>query len=160
MRLKHIVAEDFSNYKKPSLFLVSSICDWKCCIEQGLDIGVCQNAPLVSQQTKDYSNEQIFEAYQKNDITKAIVIGGLEPMLQFDEVESLIKYFRNYGEDCEFVIYTGYYPFEIENQIQILSQYKNIIIKYGRYIPNRQSRYDDVLGVTLVSDNQYAMRIS
>ena len=36
---------------------------------------------------------------------------------------------------------------------------KNIIIKFGRFIPNRPSRYDEVLGVELASDNQFAKRI-
>lgn len=58
------------------------------------------------------------------------------------------------------VIYTGYYPQEMENQIQALSSYKNIIIKFGRYIPNKEPVYDDVLGVKLASDNQFAERIS
>jgi len=126
MRLKNIVAEDFCNYRKPSLFIVSATCDWKCCKEQGLDIGVCQNAPLV----------------------------------QIKEVETLIKCFRDRGENCEFVIYTGYYPNEITNEIRLLSQYENIIIKFGRFIPDSESVYDELLGITLVSNNQFAMRIS
>ena len=36
---------------------------------------------------------------------------------------------------------------------------KGVIIKFGRFIPNRPSRYDEVLGVTLASDNQFAMRV-
>ena len=58
------------------------------------------------------------------------------------------------------VIYTGYYPDEIKDALDVLKGFKNIIIKFGRYIPNRQSRYDEILGVTLASDNQYAERIS
>jgi hypothetical protein len=37
--------------------------------------------------------------------------------------------------------------------------YKNVIIKYGRYIPNQTPHYDEVLGVNLASDNQYAERL-
>ena len=58
------------------------------------------------------------------------------------------------------VIYTGYYPQEIEEQVKALSSYKNIIIKFGRYVPNSTPVYDEVLGVTLASDNQFAERIS
>ena len=36
----------------------------------------------------------------------------------------------------------------------------NIIIKFGRFIPNQQSHYDAVLGIKLASSNQYAERIS
>ena len=37
---------------------------------------------------------------------------------------------------------------------------KNIIIKYGRFIPDSKSRYDNILGITLASDNQYAEEIN
>ena len=42
----------------------------------------------------------------------------------------------------------------------MLSLYPNIVIKYGRYIPNINSTYDNELGVTLASENQYAIRES
>ena len=42
----------------------------------------------------------------------------------------------------------------------MLSYFDNIIIKFGRYIPNKQSHYDNILGVNLASDNQYAVKIS
>ena len=48
----------------------------------------------------------------------------------------------------------------IINKVCLLSNYKNIIIKYGRYITNQEKHYDEVLGVYLASENQYAERIS
>ena len=36
---------------------------------------------------------------------------------------------------------------------------QNIIVKFGRYIPDTDQRYDEVLGVILASDNQYAERL-
>ena len=39
-------------------------------------------------------------------------------------------------------------------------KWENIIIKFGRYIPNQEKHYDDVLGIELASDNQYAEVIS
>ena len=82
-------------------------------------------------------------------------------MLQFKEMFDVIKYFRDQGCNDMFVIYTGYYPYEITEELNKLSQnFNNIIIKFGRYMPNHKNRYDDVLGITLVSDNQYARRIS
>lgn len=152
--------EDFVNFAKPSLFLITSVCDWKCCKEQNLDISICQNQPLCNQTTKDYTPESIYNAYISNDISKAIVIGGLEPMLQFDEVYELISYFRNNNCNDFFVIYTGYYEEEISDKLELLEQLPNIIIKFGRFIPNQESHYDEVLGVTLASPNQYARRIS
>ena len=109
---------------------------------------------------KDIDDQIIYEQFVKNPITKAVVVGGLEPMIQINEVIDLINLFRNQGENCPFVIYTGYYPNEIPEPLERLKQYKNIIVKFGRYIPNSQPIYDEVLGVTLASDNQYAKVIS
>ena len=104
MLIKNLQDEDFVNYKKASMFIATSICNWKCCIEQNLDTGICQNAPLARSKTLDVANERIFQRYINNPITKAIVIGGLEPMLQFDEVFDLIKYFRTNNCLDDFVI--------------------------------------------------------
>ena len=160
MRAKAIIAEDFINYKLPSMFISTCYCDWKCCTEAGVDIGVCQNAPLSKSEIKDIDNQVIYEHFVNNPITKAVVVGGLEPMIQINEVIDLINLFRIQGENCPFVIYTGYYPNEIPEPLDRLKQYKNIIIKFGRYIPNKQPKYDEVLGVTLASSNQYAEIIS
>ena len=160
MRVKDILPEDFINYKLPSMFISTCFCDYKCCTELGLDIGVCQNAPLAQADIKDIDNQVIYRQFVTNPITKAVVIGGLEPMIQINEVEELIKLFRENGENCPFVIYTGYYPNEIPKPLETLKHYQNIIIKFGRFIPNDQSRYDEVLGVTLASSNQYAEVIS
>lgn len=161
IKLKGIIEEDFVNYKLPSMFLITSTCNWKCCKEAGVDISICQNQSLSKEKIKNISNEKIFERYINNPITKAIVIGGLEPFDQFNELFDLISYFRTY-KNCKdtFVIYTGYYPEEIDGYLCMLKGYENIIIKFGRYIPNRNNKYDEILGVTLASDNQYAVKIS
>ena len=160
IHLKGVVMEDFVNYAKPSLFLITCKCDWKCCHEANIPITVCQNEPVVRQATKEFLISSIYEAYIDNEITKAVVIGGLEPILQFEEVLSLLDYFRKQNCNDDFVIYTGYYKEEIEKEIEQLKKYPNVILKYGRYKPNSVSRFDDVLQITLVSDNQYAERIS
>ena len=160
MRIKGIEIEDFVNYKDPSLFIASCFCDFKCCKEQNLDLKVCQNSSLHEAETKEISNEDIYKYFASNFITRAVVVGGMEPFLQFKEVYELIRFFRSKKENCPFVIYTGYYPPEIENKLQRLKYYNNIIVKFGRYIPNRPSRFDLILGVTLASDNQYAEVIS
>lgn len=160
MRIKGIEIEDFVNYKDPSLFIASCFCDFKCCKEQNLDLKVCQNSSLHEAETKEISNEDIYKYFASNFITRAVVVGGMEPFLQFKEVYELIHFFRSKKENCPFVIYTGYYPPEIENKLQRLKYYNNIIVKFGRYIPNRPSRFDLILGVTLASDNQYAEVIS
>ena len=160
IHLKGVVMEDFVNYAKPSLFLITCKCDWKCCHEANIPITVCQNEPVVRQVTKEFLISSIYKAYIDNEITKAVVIGGLEPILQFEEVLSLLDYFRKQNCNDDFVIYTGYYKEEIEKEIEQLKKYPNVILKYGRYKPNSVSRFDDILQITLVSDNQYAERIS
>ena len=57
------------------------------------------------------------------------------------------------------VIYTGYYPSEIKEQLKKLFKFNRIIIKFGRFIPNDKQRYDEVLGITLASSNQFALTI-
>lgn len=160
MKLKDVIVEDFINYKKPSMFLISSICDWKCCKEQNIPISICQNQSIIQNKTLDISPKTLYNIYTTNPITEAIVIGGLEPMLQIDEVIELIDYFRENKVFSPFVIYTGYYPTEIVSSLNRLKNYCNIIVKFGRFIPNSKSKYDNVLGVNLISDNQYAEVIS
>ena len=159
IRLKGMVMEDFVNYKVPSMFLITSICDWKCCKEANIDISICQNQSLTKQPTKTYSYESIYQAYVNNPITKAIVIGGLEPFDQFEEIFQLIFYFRAKGCDDMFVIYTGYNKHEL-SELYMLRMLKNITVKFGRFKQNNKPHFDSVLGVNLISDNQYAEVIS
>ena len=159
MKLKFIKRDDFVNYKKCSMFLGTTSCNWKCCKESNIPCSVCQNYPWSNNPIKEFDNKDIINMYLKDGLEESIVFGGLEPMLQFQELVSFIDEFRKISED-DIVIYTGYYESEIEKEIEVLKKYKNIIIKFGRYIPNRNSRYDDVLGITLISDNQYAEKIS
>ena len=44
-------------------------------------------------------------------------------------------------------------------KIETLKKFGNVILKIGRYIPNDKSKFDDILGVTLASSNQYAIRL-
>lgn len=160
MHVKGIIEEDFVNYKVPSMFINTCFCDFKCCTELGLDIGVCQNSPLAQSDTKEIADSVIYEHFISNPITKAVVIGGMEPMIQIDEIIDLISLFRKNECIVPFVIYTGYYPNEIQIEIERLQKFKFIIMKFGRFIPDKQHRYDSVLGIELSSDNQYAEQIS
>ena len=160
IHLKGVIMEDFVNYAKPSIFLITCQFDWKCCHEANIPVSVCQNEPIVRQPTKEFLISSVYKAYIENEITKAIVIGGLEPFMQFNEILSLLKYFRENNCYDDFVIYTGYYKEEIEKEIEQLKKYPNVILKYGRYKPNTSLRFDDILKITLASDNQYAERIS
>jgi hypothetical protein len=88
-------------------------------------------------------------------------MAGLEPFDSEQELQMLIAYLRVSTQD-DIVIYTGYTKEEIQCRsiYQFLLNAKNIIIKFGRFIPNQQPHYDDVLGIKLASDNQHAERIS
>lgn len=157
MKIKNIKHEDFIQYKKCSMFIGTATCNWKCCKEAGCDI--CQNLPLAKAPTFNMDNIKIVQSYLNNPLTDAIVFGGLEPFDQFGEMMDLIKIFRRFTLD-DIVIYTGYYPSEISEKIEELKKYRNIIVKFGRFIPNSMEKQDLVLGVTLSSDNQYAEKIS
>lgn len=159
MLIKDIVDEDFVNYKKPSMFIAMCNCDWKCLTEKNLDISICQNSELAHQDNIEVSVDKIIERYLNNPITKAVVIAGLEPMLQFAEILEFVKEFRKQSED-DIVIYTGYNLNEVYDFVMKLREYKNIIIKFGRYVPDDRRRYDEVLGIHLASYNQYAIKIS
>lgn len=84
------------------------------------------------------------EEYLKNDLTSAIVFAGLEWMDQFLELLECVDAFREKTND-DIVIYTGYNKEEIEENLMILKNYKNIIVKYGRFILGQQPHYDTVL---------------
>ena len=161
MRVKTIVDEDFVNYQKPSMFIGTISCGGKCCLEGGFPLSVCQNDGWRGNAPIDIRDEVIVKRYLQNQITHAIVLGGLEPMEQPDEVLALIKTLRE-DFDChdDVVIYTGYYPDEVTAILDKLQVFDNIVVKFGRYVPNMKSRFDEVLGVTLASENQYAERIS
>lgn len=158
--VKEIVDENFQDYKKASMFIATIKCDFKCLVERGLDCGICQNSKTAKLPNKKILISDVFKRYCLNPLTHAIVIGGLEPMLQFEEILNLVSYFRENGCDDDFVIYTGYYAEEISQKVSLLKRFKNIIIKYGRFIPDSNSIFDEVLGVTLNSENQHAVKIS
>lgn len=88
-----------------------------------------------------------------------MIFSGLEPFDSFEDMLNLIIGYRQTTND-DLIIYTGYTEKEIENKINILKRYKNIIVKFGRFIPNQESHYDELLGINLASPNQYSRRIS
>lgn len=151
--------QDIVNYKNTSMFIATCYCDFKCCKELNLDICICQNSPIANSKIINISNEKLVKRYIKNKLTHAIVFGGLQPFKQFDELFELIQCFREQTED-EIIIYTGYNENQLQQQIDKLKQFKNIIIKFGRYVPGQEVHFDQVLGVNLASNNQYAKKIS
>lgn len=157
MILKGLNDYDICNYKEPSMFLIFPHCTFKCDKECGQQ--VCQNSTLDNEPIIDISLEKIVLRYLENPLTHAIVCGGLEPFDSWEQLYDLCETIRYYCDD-PIIIYTGYTSNEINRQIEILSNFRNIIVKFGRFIPNQLSHFDEVLGVKLASPNQYAECIS
>lgn len=157
MIVKEIRDEDFTSYKKPSMVIGFPSCTFKCEREYGQKM--CQNSALVTAPDIHISRHNIVKRYLANPITKAIIMAGLEPFDSWDNLSNLIVEFREHTKD-DIVIYTGYKKEEISYAIDWLHLFPNIVVKFGRFIPNQQSHYDEVLGVKLASDNQYAEVIS
>lgn len=153
MKTRGIISEDFVNYKNPAMTIMFPTCSFKCGSEY------CQNTSLANESIIDLTIENIVNRYINNPITESIVMQGLEPFDSYGELFELIKALRERCDD-DIVIYTGYRKDELTEKLKQLSMYKNIIVKYGRYIPNQNPHYDPVLQVKLASDNQYAERIS
>ena len=154
MKIKGLISEDFVNYKKPAMTIMFPHCNgFKCGAEY------CQNSPLSKAEDIEMDITDIVIRYLNNPITESVVMQGLEP---FDSLGDLIEFVNQlrWATDDDIVIYTGYYKEEIADKIALLSKYKNIVIKYGRYIPDQKKHYDEVLEVYLASSNQYAERIS
>lgn len=80
MLIRGLIDEDFVNYSKPSMFIALGHCNWKCCQEANIPIETCQNSELAKAKEIRVSAEDLFRRYSRNSISKAIVIGGLEPM--------------------------------------------------------------------------------
>lgn len=166
MKIRGLMDEDVVNYKKCSMYIAFPSCTFKCEKEYGEKI--CQNSSLANAPLIDIKIEDICKRYVENPLTNAIVFGGLEPFNSPFDLISFIDCLRRHFE-CEddIVIYTGYTEEELleENSLlnllyQNICKFKNIIIKFGRYIPNQEAHFDEVLGVNLASNNQYAKKVS
>ena len=150
--VKQIVYEDFINYREPAMLIAFPKCKWKCGYE------LCQNREIAALPDIKIDPDEIVKRYIANHFTSALVCGGLEPFDSFDDLAALTEAFRKHsGDPC--VIFTGYTEPEL-SAIKYLRVYKNIIVKFGRFIPNHIPQYDRILGVYLPSDNQYVKQIS
>lgn len=157
--IKEIRDEDFTSYKKPSMVIGFPRCSWKC--ERMCGMRVCQNGALAQAPDRTIGVKTIVNRYINNPITSAIIMAGLEPFDSEEDLLILISYLRVATQD-DIIIYTGFTKEEIQDReiYKHLLNAKHIIIKFGRFIPNQQPHYDEVLGIKLASDNQYAERIS
>ena len=155
MEIKGIIHEDFVNYKVCSMTIAMPYCTFKCDKECGSN--VCQNSKLTKDPTLDIPAAKIIEQYLHNPLSHAIVFQGLEPFDSYNDIYYFIYALRFiFKNNDPVVIYTGYNKDEILSKIDDLRKFSNIIIKFGRYIPGQKPHYNEILGVNLASDNQYA----
>lgn len=159
MLIKMIRDEDYLSYKEVSMMIAFPNCNFKCCKDANRSVSMCQNSPIWHMPTISVSSDAIVDRYMKNVITHSIVCGGLEPL---DSVPDLIEFVSKLRKrtDDPLIVYTGYTEEESLFAILHLSLYSNVIMKFGRYVPSKPSHFDDLLGVTLASPNQYAKKIS
>ena len=168
MHLRTLLDEDFVNYKDCNMFICMPYCDFKCNQEVGRE--VCQNAALMSHPMMEINDDELIKRYLNNSLSKAIVFGGLEPFYHGKHINSPVemtnfisKLRLKYKCSDMVVIYSGYSEDELGDYIKNFRSepeiYYNIIIKFGRYIPGKPSRFDDLLSITLASNNQYAKMI-
>lgn len=153
MIVKDIIWGDTVNYRVTSLTIMFPYCTFKCGEMN------CQNYALAQEKNVDVNVPDLVQQYIKDDMCEAVVMQGFEPFDSFNDVYEFISELRKYSDD-PVVIYTGYNISEIQEQINILKEYKNIIVKFGRYKPSEKPHFDSVLGVNLISNNQYAEKIS
>lgn len=164
MKIKGLIDEDLVNYRLCSMYIVFPKCSFKCGIDKCQNFSLLADAPII-----DIKVEDICERYKNNSLSKAIVLAGLEPFDSPFDLMTLIDCFRNkYDINDDIVIYTGYTEDDFMLGVQPalttvysnIMRYKNIIVKFGGYVPGDEPHFDEVLGVNLASDNQYAKRIS
>lgn len=160
MRVRKIIDEWLQDYCLPSMYIAMGTCDYKCCLEAGIPPSVCHNSALHQLPEIEVSADEILRRFLSNNLTQAVVLGGLDPMNDPVSITELLKSFRKNGCNVPFVIFTGYTEEELRDVIFELSVFENIIIKFGRYIPNHEPHFDGILGVELASDNQYGKKIS
>ena len=165
MIIKGVIFEDFVNYKKPVMYIAFPKCDFKCDKENRAQL--CQNCAIAREPDIEVSELSIVQRYLSNPITEGVVISGLEP---FDTPVQLLKFIKAFRVETSepIIIYTGYTEDELKNGYFYDHNYDankalwetiinyGVIVKFGRFRPNQEKHYDELLGVYLMSDNQYA----
>lgn len=144
---------NFTDYKLPSLYIATPHCSFKC--EKDCGRAICQNSPLAKCDKVFVTVDKIVELYQANPITQAFVFGGLEPLDSSDLLDTIVE-LQVRAKPRRVVIYTGYTEEEVHMGYSQILSLSNLVIKYGRFIPDQPTHFDPILGVNLASPNQYA----
>lgn len=143
--------ETFNDYKKTGLYIAFPKCKLNC-------LG-CQNVELKKKIPLNIDVGNLVNYVLNNPIIDSIICSGLNPMDSFYELQMLIHKIRKFSK-MDIIIYTGYKEEDLVLEISVLKQYPNITIKFGEYIKDCDPIYDEILQVTLASNNQYAKKIS
>ena len=154
MLIKGIKDECFGDFKQIGMLVVFPNCSFKCDKECGHP--VCQNSHLAHEPVVEVPIANIIKRYEQNPLSTALICGGLEPFDSIQDLYLLISDFRRVSND-PVVIYTGYTEEEVETILgwAFIKWQGNLYIKYGRFVPDQEPHYDEVLGINLASDNQY-----
>lgn len=159
IELLGIIDEDFINYKLPTMSLMFPYCSMKCNKEAGRE--VCHNTSLRDSKILQVPYKDLCERYLSNPISKAICCYGMEPFDSKIELFNFINILRkDYNCNDTIIIYTGYTEEECQKFIEFIKSFGNVIIKFGRFVPNSEKRYEELLGIELASSNQYAKLIN
>ena len=152
MQLKKIEETKTLYNNELSLYLIASSCKWKC--------KICPNAHYSRFETVDIPNTDILQKFKSDDNLKAIVIGGLEPMDQMNDLRGFIfdarKFFEP-GDRPKIVIYTGYEMDELNKMhysglASELMQYGNAMVIAGRNIWKTKKKFYLSINTYLTSD--------
>lgn len=158
MFLKGIIDTDYVQYYKPCMTLMFPNCSFKCDFESGKK--VCINSNLALMPNIEINTYTLIERYLSNDMIDTLCCSGLEPFDSAEDLNRLITLLRFCECNDDVIIFTGYTEEEINVKFCWIYAHKNIIIKFGRYIPDVDPIYDEVLQKLLASNNQYAKRIT
>lgn len=156
-----VIAQDFVNNAICTFTIESGIsCTFKCDKENNCQM--CHNFALTKQQPIETSINRLIELYDSQELSHSVTFQGLEPLDNLKQLLWFIYYFRQTHDDFIY-IWTGYDKNECKDLIYLIKekmQWKNIVIKFGRYRPNDTPHLDPILGINLSSSNQYAEVIS
>ena len=112
MIIKDFIDTDFIQYKEPCCFVIMPKCSFKCEKDSGVK-GICQNSNIVKMNNINVDDESLINRIIKNDISKSVVFGGLEPFDSDDFYIFLNKLRKKSG--ILIIIYTGYTEEEVKS---------------------------------------------
>lgn len=150
IKVRSLVDEDTGHYKETSFFIETSLAPLS--LDEGFNFSM-KVARLLSW--------NLISHYMDNPLMTAIVFKGDEPFQQYEGIFHFIKLLRE-DRFCmdTVVIYSDLSRADIHEEVERLKIFPNIIVKFEPHIREYPPYFDNLLGATLSSDNQYALKIS